>query len=153
MRLSLSIPEEENDEWNIGILMKIHQKKKSNCMFSLGWTKYISTEKIIEGMNLNYYGPYRTSYSDLIKENLPPLILIGSGAGGAYIMDFYNYIVSNDIKLENKVEIYYTSRSISLFQLVTDIICKKPIKNFIVNAHITSHNDEIKYLPKKFMIK
>jgi len=143
--LSPSNKEKENNEWNIGILMKIHQKKKSNCMFSLGWTKYISTDKVDDGMDLNYYGPYRTSYSNLICDNLPPLILIGSGAGGAYIIDFYNYIVSNNIQLKNKVEIYYTSSSIALFQLITDIICKNPIENFIVNAHITSHDEEVKY--------
>jgi len=142
--LSVSIPETENDTWNIGIVMKIHQKIKSNCMLSLGWTKYISTEKVQEGMELNYYGPYRTDYSNLIK-NTNPLMLIGSGAGGAYIIDFYNYIVSKDIQLENKVEIYYTSRAIALFQLFTDIICKKDIKNWNVNAHITSHNDKVKY--------
>ena len=88
----------------------------------------------------------------LSKDNideLPPLILCSSGAGVSYILDFYNYIISNDIELKNRVDIYFTCRSISLFQFITDILCKKSINNFNVNAHITSKDDEVKYNPSE----
>ena len=148
---TISVSSEKiNKKWNIGILMKVYQKKKSNCWISPGWTQYVSTENVQENDNLQYYGPYRSDYSNLNNiDELPPLILSSSGAGVSYILDFYNYIISNDIELKNRVDIYFTCRSISLFQFITDILCKKQIHNFHVNAHITSKDDEVKYNPSE----
>lgn len=133
---SISINVEKNNNYIIGIIMQVHDIKR---VFTkrVGWTKQMSeNNKIL----LKYYGPYRTDYRDLMKHNLQPLILIGSGSGAGYIIDYYNYIKHSGIELKYKVIIYYTSRSIALMQLVSDIICHKKIENLEINIHLTSNN-------------
>ena len=92
------------------------------------------------------YGPYRSEYNNLSSANysnnsFPPLILIATGGGGSYLIDFYNFIIKHEIKLKNPVFILYSSSSIALFQFVTNMICQKHIENYRVDAHITSHDD------------
>ncbi len=72
---------------------------------------------------------------------MPPLVLIATGAGVPYVLDFHEYLVATNIRLEKPVNVYFSCRSIGLFQYVTNMTCKKPRHNFIVNAHLTSHDN------------
>eukprot|EP01084_Bolivina_argentea_P173752 300981_1 len=63
------------------------------------------------------------------------------------MIDFYNYICSKNIILKQKIEYYFSTSSISMFQWFTNITCKKSIYNFRCNAHTTVKNKKI-ILPK-----
>ena len=76
-----------------------------------------------------------------------PLVLIGTGAGCSFLLDFYFYVIGNDIVLQKKVVIYFSTRSIGMFQWFTDITCRRDHKNLFIDAHLTSNN--VKYQQKE----
>merc|ERR1712062_824015 len=95
---------------------------------------------------LRAWGPYRSEYRLLKKmdeDGYPstPLVLIATGAGCAFVLDFYWYVTANAIALDEAVTIYFSTRSIRLFQMVTDATCTKKVHNLFVNAHLTSHEN------------
>ncbi len=97
------------------------------------------------------WGPYRSDYRLLedalaMGDDMPPLVLIGTGAGCPFILDFHEYVVSKKITLRKPVKVYFSCRSIGLFQYVTNMTCKNHMHNWHVNAHLTSH-DNIEYTP------
>ena len=73
------------------------------------------------------------------------MVLIGTGAGVSYILDFLMYTRANEInEFESRVDIHFSCRSIKLFQWITDLICGPTIKkqnNLYINAHLTSHKN------------
>eukprot|EP00494_Astrolonche_serrata_P033143 UN33412 len=71
------------------------------------------------------------------SENNRPMILIATGAGCAYIIDLVHFILANDINLVHTVHIVFSSRSVELFQFISDCIMQRRIPNMIVNGHIT----------------
>ena len=94
------------------------------------------------------YGPYRSTYGYIIDEclcNHNSVVLIATGAGVSYILDFLMYTRANRIKsFESRVDIHFSCRSIKLFQWITDLICGPHIKkqdNLYINAHLTSHDN------------
>eukprot|EP00494_Astrolonche_serrata_P014605 UN14740 len=72
--------------------------------------------------NLVGYGGFRSEYASLMFQELPPLILVGTGAGCAYLIDFHQYILANDIELKKPVQMLISSRSVTLFQFITDYL-------------------------------
>ena len=76
--------------------------------------------------------------------NNHPVVLIGTGAGVSYILDFLMYTRANRIKsFESRVDVHFSCRSIKLFQWITDLICGPTVKkqdNLYINAHLTSHD-------------
>ena len=102
--------------------------------------------------DLIVYGGYSSSFQHLLYTNKYPRILIATGAGCSYIIDFIQYLKLNDNLLINDIFIHYSCRKIRLFQFVTDILAKINNNKVHVNAHLTSHknisynnNDNIQY--------
>lgn len=149
--------EKDNDEniesdWNIGVIMAVFNDHK-DCYRRKTFTSHVNNLNLRYIPILRCWGPYRSEYRLLMKNNdndqypLTPLVLIGTGAGCSFMIDFYQYIESNNYKLDEKVYFYFSTRSISMFQWFTDITCHKHIDNLYVNAHLTS-NDNVVYNKK-----
>ena len=47
-----------------------------------------------------------------------------AGAGGAYLIDFFMFVTKRNIRLANPVHLCYSSRSVALFQFVTNMVCQ-----------------------------
>lgn len=71
------------------------------------WTKRVANEDDRYLMSLRVWGPYRSEYRLLFDtiDNLPPLVLIGTGAGGSYIIDFYQLLLARNIQLQQPVQV------------------------------------------------
>eukprot|EP01084_Bolivina_argentea_P268749 456573_1 len=140
--------EKEECDWNIGIIMQV-VPNHSDCYYRKTWTSLIASYDTRYMCGLRCWGPFRSDYRTLInyKQNETPIVLIGTGAGCSFLLDFYHYIVANDINLTEIVHFYFSTRSITMFQWFTDITCHKNINNLFVNAHLTSH-DNITYNKK-----
>eukprot|EP01083_Nonionella_stella_P039274 106828_1 len=122
--------------WDIGIVMHTNDDDDNAFRFS----KKMFNLKPDERFNIIGYGPYRAAFGmifDVLNDKYP-ILLIGTGAGISYIIDFYLFITANNVTLYERVEIYVLCRSIRLFQWVTDILCKKSINNLEIYAHLTS---------------
>lgn len=90
-------------------------------------------------------GPFISGYSILdAAPHIPPLLLVASGAGAAYIMDFISRVRALDIPLVNTVSVYYTVRSLALMQFVTNHLMHPPVHNVEVHAALTK-NDGVEY--------
>jgi len=146
------VENEPDFDWNIGIICGIIPDHK-DCYHRKTWSSEIFRTDVRFLCGLRAYGPYRSEYRILLKnenkQKYPstPLVLIGTGAGSAFLIDFYHYIENNDIALSEEVQFHFSTRSITMFQWFTDITCHKNIDNLFVNAHLTSHGN-IAY-PKK----
>eukprot|EP01084_Bolivina_argentea_P144611 253673_1 len=142
--------------------MRIHHKKNKNA--KLTFTEYMADELGYnyddyldyggnkESVNLISYGPYRSSFSHILEEILDnkydpdPVVLIGTGAGCAFILDFLFYVRSKKItSFKSRVDIHFSCRSVKLFQWITDLLCKKKENNLFINAHLTSHQNVNEY--------
>jgi hypothetical protein len=69
---------------------------------------------------------------------VPPLILVATGAGAAYLLDVQQFILAKGIVLTNPIEIHFVTRDPILFQFVTDILCAEKVHNLTVTASLTS---------------
>lgn len=123
--------------WNTALFIQVHKWNRGHNAF---------TAKIMArplGARVKFWGPYTSEYCQITPKGqyLPPLVLIGTGAGAGPIMDFYLYFTTNKVELVNPVSCYFSTNSIGLFQFFTDLVCSKAILNWSVNAHLTSKND------------
>lgn len=125
-------------DWNVALLVAIHPRRGS-------WSQRLADAPI--GTRLKSWGPYSTEYRNLALDlsNMPPLILLATGAGAAYIVDFYMYISSRSVELTNPVTVYFSTNSVGVFQFFTDLCCSGAITDWTVNAHLTRHDDELEY--------
>jgi hypothetical protein len=97
-------------------------------------------------LRLTYSGPFRSCYSQiddaLLRPGgaaaLPPLILVATGAGAAFLLDVHQRLASEAAKLARPARMYYSTREPILFQFVTDILCRTKTPNVKVSAHLTS---------------
>lgn len=101
----------------------------------------------IRATQLCSYGPYRSAFGHIVEEclvNRSPVVLIGTGAGASFILDFLMYSRSMEMEaFPSRVDIHFSCRSIRLFQWITDIMCGPRIekqRNLFINAHLTSHD-------------
>eukprot|EP01084_Bolivina_argentea_P268747 456569_1 len=135
----------DSNDWNVGVIMQAKANHKHMCYERKTWTNDLANIDFRHLCGLRAWGPYRSEYRKLMKVEtdviypVTPLVLIASGAGCSYLIDYYQYIVANKIKLENTVQFYFTARALGMFQWFTNITCNKHINNFYVNAHLTSH--------------
>lgn len=128
-------------KWNIGIVLQVQHDRAES------FTKQLEALPI--GSRLHCWGPYRSEYSDLTPSpHLPPMVLIGTGAGCAPILDFYLLAQSETTELSSPVTCYFSTQSLSLFQFITDLVCTSSLENWSVNAHLTSNDDlELEEIP------
>ena len=143
---------QEECDWNLGIIMQIFPDR-TDCNKRKTWTSKVQRIDPRHFPGLRTWGPYRTEYRILVQvpgQNVypsTPIVAIGTGAGCSFLLDYYFYIIGNNIDLQKKVIIYFSTRSIGMFQWFTDITCRRNHKNLYVGAHLTS-NDKVKYQPK-----
>ncbi len=123
--------------WNTALFVQVHKWNRGDNSF----TARLQRKEIAD--RIRFWGPYTSEYSQITPHGqyLPPIVLIGTGAGAGPILDFYQYISANKIELVNPVSVYFSTNSIGLFQFTTDLVCSKAIKNWTVNAHLTSANE------------
>lgn len=119
--------------WNTAVFIQIHKWNRGENSF----TAKIATKNV--GARVRFWGPYTSEYCQITPDGhyLPPLVLIGTGAGAGPIMDFYMYFTANKMELVNPATAYFSTNSIGLFQFFTDLTCSKAILNWSVNAHLT----------------
>lgn len=99
---------------------------------------------------LRCLGPYRSNYAPLNQDNLPPIVLIATGAGCSYLMGFVNNVIAMEKQFKYPVKIYYSTNNLMLFQFVTNWLCRKEIENMTVDAHLTSLNfDTVFQVPRE----
>jgi len=139
-------------DWNLGIIMQVIPDH-TDCYQRKTWTSDIQRLDSCNFAGLRTWGPYRSEYRILQRSEgqrvypSTPIVLIGTGAGCSFLLDFYFYAVGNDIALQRAVTIYFSTRSIAMFQWFTDITCHREHDNLYVHAHLTS-NDNITYHQK-----
>lgn len=123
--------------WNTAFVMQKFPSK-GGASFS----KRLSEKAI--GSAVNFWGPYYSEYASLTPlVGLSPLVLIATGAGVNYMLDYFTWLTAGDRVPTNPVQLYFSCSSIPLLQFATDLLCSKNIKNFSVSAHLTRHNDEL----------
>ncbi|CAM9357147.1 unnamed protein product [Ascophyllum nodosum] len=144
-------------EWDKMAIIKIHRRTASklreySCM---GYTHLISTYRRTEtahmadlettengGVPLRTYGPYRSEYGRLIEfPNLPPLLIIATGAGAALALDFIAYVRANKLAPARPVTICYSSASLALLQFVTNTLLASRIPGIHIKTALTRHDD------------
>jgi hypothetical protein len=121
--------------WDTAFIMQVHHAKEHS------FTRRMAD--LNPGDSVKYWGPYYSEYHQLNKwTTLPPLVLIATGAGANYILDFYNRMIADGehCSLVNPVQVYFSTSSLGLFQFVTDLLCKTALKNLTVTAHLTSND-------------
>ena len=86
--------------WNVGLVVALHDRPGS-------WTQRLCEAKI--GTCLSSWGPYSTEYNKLSfrVQDLPPLVLIATGAGAAYIIDFVHWLSASSTALSEPVSVYF----------------------------------------------
>ena len=147
MRFASNDNDNENNDWDYAIIVQVFGST-SRCLRPVPETRRLASTLSPE---LIINGPYRSVYNSLMPaagEHFVsnPLVLLGSGTGGAYLMDFVGYLMENDVRLHRPVYVYYTSKSLPLFQFVTDVLCATPLEKLEVHAALTSH-PEVTYTP------
>jgi hypothetical protein len=141
-RASTGIAEETDDtvffsNWNTALVVQVHYRQDGRS-----FTERLSRLPLAE--RLRFWGPFASEYAFVTpdgKNELPPLVLIGTGAGCGPILDFYMHITANNFELPNQVVVYFSTNSVGLFQFFTDLVCSKAIPNWRVNAHLTQADD------------
>eukprot|EP01083_Nonionella_stella_P053575 141682_1 len=140
-------------DWDVAVIMQVFPNRNGCLDHRKSWTQEVMKRDLRELIGLRTWGPYRSEYRDLVKKEnqqrypVTPLVLIGTGCGCSYLIDFYQYISSNAIQLDAPIYFYFSTRSIPMFQWFTDITCHERINNLFVNAHITSHDNIIQTKP------
>ncbi len=149
-RASTGISQDTNEtvffsNWNTALVVQVHSGSKQRSFTS-------RLERLALGSRLRFWGPYTSEYAFVTpdgKSQLPPLILIGTGAGCGPILDFYMHMTANEFELPNPVTVYFSTNSVGLFQFFTDLVCAKAINNWRVNAHLTQADDYEKDFEKE----
>ena len=128
-------------QWDTAFIAQVHPENRGTASFT---SKLAVREP---GAVLNVWGPYYADYHGLNEfTRLPPLLLIATGAGANYLMDFYSQLTSEeDCNLANPVQVYFSTSSLRLFQFVTDYLCARDTHNWAVTAHLTQHDDALQY--------
>jgi hypothetical protein len=124
--------------WNTALVVQVHEWNRGRAAF----TSILSRKEL--SSRIRFWGPYTSEYGQLTpngKHEIPPTVLIGTGAGCSPILDFYTHFTTNEFVLPNPVTMYFSTNSIGLFQFVTDLTCAKAIHNWSVNAHLTQSED------------
>eukprot|EP00484_Ammonia_sp_Unknown_P014107 CAMPEP_0197080046 /NCGR_PEP_ID=MMETSP1384-20130603/213929_1 /TAXON_ID=29189 /ORGANISM="Ammonia sp." /LENGTH=1020 /DNA_ID=CAMNT_0042518927 /DNA_START=57 /DNA_END=3121 /DNA_ORIENTATION=- len=105
-----------------------------------------------QATHLYCYGPYRSGFGHVMTEclrNHNPVVLIGTGAGVGYILDFLMETRSRNIDaFPSRVDIHFSCRSVKFFQWVTDVICGPKVKQqdgLHINAHLTGYENVVDY--------
>ena len=135
--------ESSSTGWSNCAIIKFHDDERRGCCGTSQTTAMIENETQV----IDVLGPYRSSYSVLSNEKRLPkhVTLIASGSGGSLLVDFAltllkwesesktNTTDCDDPDMEpygaspeERVQMVYTSRSIGLFQYVTDRLYKAP---------------------------
>ncbi len=141
-RASTGIAQETEDtvffsNWNTALIVQVHYRDDGRS-----FTERLSRLPLAE--RVRFWGPYASEYALVTpdgKTPMPPLVLIGTGAGCGPILDFYMHITANNFELPNQVVVYFSTNSVGLFQFFTDLVCAKAIPNWRVNAHLTQAED------------
>ncbi|CAM9357300.1 unnamed protein product, partial [Ascophyllum nodosum] len=144
-------------EWDKMAIIKIHRRsapkvRKYTCM---GFTHMMSSYRHTEtahmadlettengGVPLRTYGPYRSEYGRLTEfPNLPPLLIIATGAGAALALDFIGYVRANKLVPARSVSICYSSASLALLQFVTNTLLAARTPGIHIKTALTRHDD------------
>lgn len=121
------------EKWDTGII--VHK-------YSQEWT-----ETLMHKDTLVSYGAYKSIYSTIPDNFDKPLVLIGTGAGGGYLLDCLRYIFDNG-NIPKSVKIIYSTRSLPLFQFMNDIFSKYDgIPSVSIETYLTS-NDHLETDPE-----
>eukprot|EP01060_Flectonema_neradi_P040763 TRINITY_DN940_c1_g2_i1.p1 TRINITY_DN940_c1_g2~~TRINITY_DN940_c1_g2_i1.p1 ORF type:complete len:629 (+),score=72.09 TRINITY_DN940_c1_g2_i1:74-1888(+) len=140
------VVDEENQKWhpaNPFTLVRVSRTGEDGdikqCSFlnkksaTAALAKGAATKKVTASV------PVCSAYHQLLfVENMPPVILIASGSGAGMLLDFVYYLVKTQTALLNTVKIFYTSRSLALFQFVTDLLCEESIHNLEISSALTA---------------
>ena len=139
-------------QWDIAALVQVFPKHNETLSHRTPWTLRVANSDPSLMVSLNCWGPYRSEYRILNQtlENggvLPPLVLIGTGAGCAFVIDFIQFLKANVNKysLAYPCYVYFSSKSLKLFQFFTDETAKIPINNVFINAHLTRYEKKVGY--------
>ncbi|CAM9243132.1 unnamed protein product [Choristocarpus tenellus] len=98
--------------------------------------------KSFANVPVSTYGPYRSEYGRLTEfPNLPPLLVIGTGAGAGLVLDFIAYVKSNGLVSHHPVTICYSAASLPLLQFVTNTLLTERNPNFTIRTALTQHED------------
>eukprot|EP00904_Undaria_pinnatifida_P008090 jgi/Undpi1/4410/HiC_scaffold_17.g07765.m1 len=146
--------------WNKMAIIRIHrpdkkpEPKECSC---LGITQVVScfrkseTSSIADyeigkdgggGIPLCTYGPYRSDYGRLTEfPNLPPLLIIATGAGAALALDFVAYVRANQLQSKRPVKVCYSSASLALLQFVTNTLLAESTPGIHIKTALTRHDD------------
>lgn len=124
--------------WDTAFIAQVHAENHGDRSFS----SLLANKS--PGESVTYWGPYYSDYHALNDfTRLPPLLLIATGAGANYLLDFFSQITAEEhCFLANPVQVYYSTSSLALFQFVTDYLCARSVPNWAVTAHLTQHDDE-----------
>ncbi|CAM9650194.1 unnamed protein product [Ascophyllum nodosum] len=144
-------------EWDKMAIIKINRRsapkvREYSCM---GYTHMMSSYRRTEtahiadlettengGVPLRTYGPYRSEYGRLTEfPNLPPLLIIATGAGAALALDFIGYVRANKLVPARPVSICYSSASLALLQFVTNTLLATHIPGVHIKTALTRHDD------------
>ncbi|CAM9357224.1 unnamed protein product, partial [Ascophyllum nodosum] len=144
-------------EWDKMAIIKIHRRsapkvREYSCM---GYTHMMSSYRRTEtahmadletaedgGVPLSTYGPYRSEYGRLTEfPNLPPLLIIATGAGAALALDLIGYVRANKLEPARPVTICYSSASLALLQFVTNTLLAARTPGIHIKTALTRHDD------------
>eukprot|EP00904_Undaria_pinnatifida_P008092 jgi/Undpi1/4412/HiC_scaffold_17.g07767.m1 len=146
--------------WNKMAIVRIHRRKeepKTRECTCLGVTHVVSSfrrsetasiadvEAAKEGggcVPLRTYGPYRSDYGRLAEfPDLPPLLIIATGAGAALALDFVAFVRANGLVAKRPVKVCYSSASLALLQFVTNTLLAKSTPGIHIKTALTRHDD------------
>ncbi|CAM9533486.1 unnamed protein product [Ectocarpus sp. 6 AP-2014] len=96
----------------------------------------------LETIPLRVYGPYRSEYGRLEEfPNLPPLLIIATGAGAGLVLDFVGFIRAKKITPKRPVKVCYSSASLALLQFVTNTLLAERTPGIQVETALTRHEE------------
>jgi len=129
------------ENWNTAFIVQKFNSSKQSASFS----RRLSEKRV--GDRIRFWGPYYSEYTELTPlVGLPPLVLIATGAGVNYVLDYYTWLTGGNRSPSAPVQVYFSTNSISLLQFVTDLLCSQPVDNFAVSAHLTRHDNDLEVM-------
>eukprot|EP00903_Cladosiphon_okamuranus_P016206 g14954.t1 len=97
---------------------------------------------VADTVPLRAYGPYRSEYGRLGEfPNLPPLLVVATGAGAALVLDFVGFVRANKMVPLRPVTVCYSSASLALLQFVTNTLLAERIPGIRIQTALTRHED------------
>lgn len=145
--------------WDKMAIVKIHRRKQEatvrscSCLgmtTAISWFRQPHTASIADleagkegaSVPLRTYGPYRSEYGRLSEfPNLPPLLVIATGAGAALALDFVAYVRANGLQPKRPVKVCYSSASLALLQFVTNTLLAESTPGIHIKTALTRHDD------------